>query len=183
MNVVEVLNNEYTSIIEYLDKNKQFSLSGDLKKYFQKVLILSSASYFEHEIQEILIGFISTGSNNNSKVISFFKKKAINMQYHTYFNWGEKDDPDKPDRNANAFFSLFGDNFKKECEEEVKENERLNQNIKSFLEIGHLRNILVHSNFAAAINVDTKTPDEIYNLFLNGLQFIDYIKKKLILSS
>lgn len=144
MTAVDIFTIEYSNIIKFLDENQQPSLSSDLDKYFKKVLILSAASFFEHEVQNILIDFITKSSNENPKIISFLKKKAINMQYHTYFNWGEKNEPEKPGKNANTFFSLFGEEFKNECEKEVRTNTELDKNIKAFLEIGHLRNILVH---------------------------------------
>jgi len=177
MTPVDILNQEYQSIVGFLDLNAQPSLSSDVNRYFKKVITLSSASYFEHRIQEILIQFISRETNNNSRAISFFKKKAIGMQYHTYFTWGEKDNPDKPGKNANSFFSLFGEDFKKEVEVEIKASEDLELSVKAFLEIGHLRNILVHSNFAA-YDID-KTTDEIFKLYEKGLIFIKYVEDKL----
>lgn len=173
MTPVDHLNQEYQAIVGFLDQNAQPSLSSDVNRYFKKVIALSSASYFEHRIQEILVQFISGETNNNERAISFFKKKAIGMQYHTYFAWGEKDNPDKPGKNANTFFSLFGDDFKKEVEAEIKASENLEAAVKAFLEIGHLRNILVHSNFAA-YNIDNKTTDEIFSLYQRGLPFIEY---------
>lgn len=178
MTPVTILNQEYQSIIKFLDQNSQPSMASDLNRYFKKVIALSSASYFEHRIQEILIKFISQETNNNSRAISFFKKKAIGMQYHTYFTWGEKDKPDRPGKNANTFFSLFGEDFKKEVELEIKQSEKLELSMKSFLEIGHLRNILVHSNFAA-YDIENKTTNEVYKLYENGLPFVEYIEKKL----
>jgi hypothetical protein len=179
MNAVEVLHKEYSDIIQFLDANRQPSFSSDLNRHFKKNLILSAASYFEHELQSILVDFVSKASNTNSKIVSFFKRKAIGMQYHTYFSWGEKNAPDRPGKNANTFFSLFGDDFKNECEQEIKANEDLDNSIKSFLEIGHLRNILVHSNFAA-VNIDNKTSEDINSLFNNGLGFLSFLKSKFI---
>jgi hypothetical protein len=179
MTAVDVLRDEYSSIVRFLNESHQPSLSSDLNKYFKKVLILSAASYFEHEIQNILIQFISATSNENIKIISFLKKKAIGMQYHTYFTWGEKSEPTKPGKNANTFFSMFGDDFRQECEEDVKINLELDKQVKAFLEIGHLRNILVHSNFAS-INFDTKTTDEIFTLYEDALNFVNYIRAKLV---
>ncbi len=178
MTPVETLNDEYKSIVSFLNEKDQPSLSSDVNKYFKKVIVLSSASYFEHEIQNVLIEFISKETNNNVKALNFFKKKAIGMQYHTYFTWGEKDNPDKPGKNANTFFSLFGDDFKKNIESEIKNNEDLEKSVKAFLEVGHLRNILVHSNFAA-YNLDNKTTEEIFELYIKSLPFIEYIKIKL----
>lgn len=178
MTPVDALHEEYKSIVGFLNESIQPSLASDVNKYFKKVLLLSSASYFEHQIQDILIHFVTKETNNNINAINFFKKKAIGMQYHTYFNWGEKDNPDKPGKNANTFFALFGDEFKKQIENEVKANNSLESSIKSFLEIGHLRNILVHSNFAA-YNLDSKTTEEIYQLYVSAMPFIEYIREKL----
>ena len=130
MTPVEILNNEYKSIVDFFNENSQPSLSSDVNKYFIKVIVLSSASYFEHLIKEILIEFISTESNNNLKVINFLKKKAIGMQYHTYFTWGEKDNPERPGKNANTSFALFGDDFKKSVETEIKASSDLEKSVK-----------------------------------------------------
>lgn len=178
MTPVEILNDEYKSIVVFLNENSQPSLSSDANKYFRKVFVLSSASYFEHLIQDLLVNFISRETNNNIKAVNFFKKKAIGMQYHTYFTWGEKNNPDKPGKNANTFFALFGDDFKKSVEVEIRTSPSLEASVKAFLEIGHLRNILVHSNFAA-YNLDNKTTDEIFELYKAGMPFIEYIKNKL----
>jgi len=178
MTPVEILNDEYNSILNFLNEKSQPSLSSDLNKHFKKVIILSSASYFEHEIQDLLIDFVSK-SNKNLLALNFFKKKAISMQYHTYFTWGEKGDPTKPGKNANSFFSLFGEDFKKEIEAEIKGDPNLEESVKSFIEIGHLRNILVHSNFAA-YNIENKTTEEIIELYKKAIPFIDYVHRKLI---
>lgn len=178
MTPVEILNDEYNAIVGFLNEKSQPSLSSDVNKYFKKVIVLSAASYFEHLIQDILVNFISRETNDSTKAINFFKKKAIIMQYHTYFTWGEKDNPDKAGKNANTFFSLFGDDFKKSVEAEIKANPSLEAAIKAFLEMGHIRNILVHSNFAA-YNLDNKTVDEIFELYKNAAPFIEYIKSKL----
>jgi hypothetical protein len=178
MTVVDTLQQEYSSIVDFLSTESQPSLASDVNKYFKKVLVLSSASYFEHEIQSILTSFVANRSNDNVMVISLLKQKAISQQYHTYFNWGEKNEPAKPGKNANTFFALFGDDFKKEMEGLIKQDIKLNESVKAFIEIGHLRNILVHSNFAS-YNFDNKTTDEIYSLYDNGLKFIEFIKEKL----
>lgn len=178
MGAVESISEEYKGIVDFLAEQKQPSLQSDVNKYFTKILVLSAASYFEHQIQEILIEFVSTTSNKDSRVTNFLKKKAIGQQYHTYFNWGEKNQPDKPGKNANTFFSLFGDDFKKDLESEIKANEELDKSVKAFLEIGHLRNLLVHSNFAA-YSLDFKTSDEIYSLYQKAIDFINFIDEKL----
>ncbi|ACH39971.1 hypothetical protein Gbem_2968 [Citrifermentans bemidjiense Bem] len=178
MTPVEILNEEYKCIIAFLDGSGQPSLSSDVNKYFKKVITLSSASYFEHRIQEVLVRFISQESSGNTKVVSFFKKKAITMQYHTYFDWGEKDNPNKPGKNANVFFALFGEEFKRLASEEIKKDPILEESMKAFLELGHLRNILVHSNFAA-YSFDNKNTEEIFLLYQAATKFVKFIEDKL----
>lgn len=170
MDVIESLNDEFKAIISFLDKNQQPSLSSDVNKHFKKIFILSSASYFEHLIQKYLIGFFSDKSNNNKEVVSFLKRKAIDRQYHTLFDWDKK--------NANKFLSLFGDDFKKGVEKEINGNAELIEAMEAFLEMGQLRNILVHSNFAS-YNIDTKTTDEIFYLYNMSMRFVAFLEEKL----
>ncbi len=178
MSIVDNLYVEYTELIAFLKSSNQPSLISDTSRHFNKVIVLSSASYFEHAIKTILVNFVEISTSQDLRVINFFKKKAVGQNYHTYFAWGEKNDPNKPGKNANQFFSMFGDDFKIDVQAEIKNDGQLDKSIKSFLEIGHLRNILVHSNFAA-YNVDNKTPEEIYNLHKESELFIDFINNKL----
>ena len=112
--------------------------------------------------------FVTRISQEDERLISFVKKKGINMEYHTYFSWGEKDEPEKPGKNANQFFSLFGENFKSKMNNTIRQNKDLDDSVKAFIELGHLRNILVHSNFAA-YNFENKTTDEIYLMYQKAL--------------
>ncbi|MDR1289606.1 MAG: hypothetical protein LBK06_00245 [Planctomycetaceae bacterium] len=175
---VEQLKKEYDAIGAYLSKNKEASLYSDLNKHFQKVLIISAGSYFEHRITEILSDFVHAKSNGDDRIERFLVNQAIKQKYHTLFTWGEKDNPNKSGKNANTFFRLFGDEFKENIEKEVKADRKLDDQIKAFIEIGHLRNILVHSNFADFV-YDQKTPDEIFALFERAKPFLDYLTEKL----
>lgn len=188
-NPVEQLKKEYDSLVEYLNSTQQPSLISDLNKNFRKVLLLSAGSYFEHEVTTLLSNFVRSKSNNDDRIINFLEKQAISQKYHTLFSWGEKDKPDKPVKNANTFFKLFGDTFKTQVEldlkvvtgdspETIELKKGRNDSIEAFIEIGHLRNILVHSNFAA-YNYDQKTTDEIFNLFKKALPFLEFISQKL----
>jgi hypothetical protein len=187
---VEQLKQEYDAIVEFLDSQHQPSLHNDLNKNFRKVLLLSAGSYFENQITSILSNFVRTKSNNDERVVNFLEKKAISGQYSKLFDWGRQNQPESPTKNANAFFKLFGDNFKSQIEQELKSNngdtqeqkaikKNLNDSIEAFIEIGHLRNILVHSNFAA-YNYDQKTTEEIFELYKKAESFLDYVETKLL---
>lgn len=177
MGIIETLNSDMTEVRSFLLQSSQLSMLANIEKNLAKLYALSMASFFEKEIQNILISYISRVTNNSSHIESFVRKKAISMQYHTFFYWGEKDQIGKPGKNANAFFSLFGEDIKAAIELDIKNNTDLDQAVRAFLEIGHIRNILVHSNFAA-YNFDTKTTDELFVLFEKAKAFLTYTKQK-----
>lgn len=160
---------EFRGMIDYLETNKEISLKIVADDNLKKVLLLSAASYFEDEIKDIILSFVEKNSGNNPMINSFVKNKAVARQYHDYFDWNAK--------NANRFFSLFGEEFKKQASGDVKGNSELEESIRAFLEIGNLRNELVHGNFA--VFPIEKTVKEIYELYRLAHKFIDYLSSKL----
>jgi len=176
-NPVEQLKNEYEAIGNYLSEKEEVSLLSDLNKHFRKILILSAGSYFEHRITTILSNFVREKTSGDNRIVNFLEKQAISQKYHTLFSWGKKDKPESPEKNANTFFKLFGEEFKLQVDNEIKTREELDKSIKAFIEIGHLRNILVHSNFAEYV-YEQKTTDEIFVLFQTAEFFLHYLTEK-----
>ncbi|MCU0417002.1 MAG: HEPN domain-containing protein [Cytophagaceae bacterium] len=159
------------SLIEYLKAENQISLFVEAENNFKKTILLSIASFFEKEVMDTVLDFAKSHSDNNILIISIIKNKAISRQYHTYFEWGKSP-------NANSFFSLFGEEFKKRMVEKVKSDPVLENSIKSFLAIGFERNKMVHENFAG-VTLE-KTAEEIFKLYQDSIYFIDTIKIELI---
>ena len=56
----------------------------------RKVLLLSTASFFEVRICKAVEHFAEVHSNGHPGIQSLIQRKAINRQYHTYFDWKEK---------------------------------------------------------------------------------------------
>ncbi len=177
MKPVDQLKIEYESIAKFLVETKQISLLSDLNKSFRKILLLSAGSYFESEITTILSNYVFKATSGDVRLINFLQKLAISGKYFQLFDWGKQDEPDKFGDNANKFWSFFGTDFKVEINAEIKSDATISKSIEAFLQIGHLRNILVHSNFAA-YNYDQKTTDEIYTLYTEAEPFIDFLKHK-----
>ena len=109
-------------------------------------------------------------------VMEFVRNKAVERQFHTYFQWNE--------RNTNSFFGLFGEGFKSYMIRRVKEDEDYEQAMRAFLELGNDRNRLIHQNFGTFTL--EKTSEEIFAhykkayLFVNSLEpsFDDYLQSK-----
>lgn len=159
------------SLVDYLKSQQQLSYYTEAENNFRKNILLSAASYFENEITETVIEFAKVHSYNDDLIISIIKQKAVSRQYHTYFQWDGS-------KNANSFFSLFGDEFKNKMSKKVKDEPKLEESIKAFYQIGQERNKMVHQNFAEIV-ID-KTAEEIYKLYQSSLLFLETIKKELI---
>jgi hypothetical protein len=128
-----------------------------------------AASFFEDEIHRILLEMVSDRSANDQLVHNFLRNKAIERQYHTYFQWRGN--------NANSFFGLFGEVFKDSAEQNIKNDPSLADAIKAFLELGNTRNELAHLNFASfALDM---TVEEVYKKYQTAYQFVNYLESKL----
>lgn len=152
---------ELGGAIEALRKFGEVSALVMVEDHARKALLLSVASHFEHKLTGHLKQLSSM--TKNPLLTEFVIRKAISRQYHTLFNWEGK--------NANSFFALFGSDFKQRMEVKVKADTALDNSIKAFLELGLLRNQLVHNDYAT-FSLE-KTSDEIYHLYRAALHFVD----------
>ncbi|MFE9474002.1 HEPN domain-containing protein [Streptomyces griseofuscus] len=147
------------------------SFHSALQTMLPKVLLLAAASEFEHyvclHLRDYVSDYVSTPG-----IISLVDRKAINRQYHTYFDWSN--------RKAGPFWGLFGKEQKKAIEAEISTKEAIREGQEAFLEIGAIRNELVHSNYATYI-LD-KTLAEVYHLYSKGSTFVDDLPRLLRLS-
>lgn len=157
---------QHKELSDYLLNNGELTLKIDADRRFAKILILASASYFEERIISAISTYSDTVLSNNEKIMALLKIKAFDRQYHTLFDWKEN--------NANKFFSFFGDSVKKTHKDDIKRDDALKTYEQSFMTLGRMRNVLVHSNFAI-FPID-ETYEEIYELFHFALKFVSYIE-------
>lgn len=169
-NIVEKKYDDFKDLLVFLDENGEISLRNDADNNFKKVLILTIASYFETEIFDMLIDFVNKKTNNDKITESLVKNKALSRQYHTFFDWDTN--------NANKFFSVLGEDFKKDAEKEIKRDVKLDEGIQAFLEIGRIRNKLVHKNFG--IYTIDKTAEDVFTLYSKAKNFVQFLSGKLV---
>ncbi len=168
-NVVERMNKDFVALVAYLDSAGEISLRSTVDDNFRKSLLLCVASYFEKLLTENVADFVEEMSQKNLCTVHFVRNKAINRQYHTWFDWNAK--------NANAFFGLFGDEFKKYMINRVRCERRLEESIQAFLELGSDRNRLVHQDFGSFTL--EKTTSDIYSLYEKAAIFIEAVPEAL----
>lgn len=160
---------EISELIQYLEKDGEVSLRSTADENFRKALLLAAASYFEHRICEAIISFTGESSSANHLLVEFVRNKALSRQFHTLFDWNS--------RNANKFFSLFGDTFSNFMKNELRKDDSLSTSIGAFMELGTERNRLVHQDFGTFPL--EKTAKEIYDLYLAAQVFVEAIPEKM----
>ncbi len=156
-------------LVNHLNHQNQFSYSQRVASFLSKTLLLSSASYFETRLSNAILDYATRISHGDEALISLVRNKAIERQYHTFFQW-------KASRSSMPFFGMFGSTIKDTAKQDLRDRE-LSQAADAFLELGDLRNLLVHENFAM-YSLD-RTPDEVYELYSVALRFVVYIEHKL----
>ena len=160
---------DYKDLKDLLLRQSQLSFQVTIDAHFKKIFLMSCASYHEHQIQEMLEDFLRK-STNDIRASSFAINKGIKRQYHTYFKW------DNPN-NINNFLGLFGESFKEYVSEEIKNSDILKTNVRAFIELGNLRNLMAHGNLLT-FHLE-KTFEELVKLNGQALDFVSYIKEKL----
>ena len=164
---VDIFYTANRAIGEHLVHTGAISLKIDFDALFSKGLLIAAASYFEECIQRD-IKTLAAEFSMSSLLVGLIQSKAVERQYHTYFEWNSV--------NANRFFSLFGSAFSEFMREEVKQNAELNEAIRAFLDLGRERNKLVHANFAdIALQ---KTAEDVYASYQMGMKFIETLPVK-----
>ena len=161
--VVDRLRGEFAGLIAVLDKAGEISLRSTADDNLRKALLLAAASHFEHRITEEVLFFVSETTNDHGLTTSLVRNKAVSRQYHSWFNWDAK--------NANSFFALFGEEFRNFMKNKVDKDDVLDSSIRRFLEIGSIRNRLLHQDFGSFFL--EKTSDEIYDLYRSAMTFVD----------
>lgn len=159
---VDALHAEHNALREYLLAMEP-SLAVSAEGSLSKALLLAGASYAEHALQLIVVDVFENAIRSNAPLVRFVEAKALKRQYHTMFKWDAA--------NANQFFGLFGADLKAAIEREIAGDPDLAEAIRGFLELGRLRNELVHQNFAAFSL--PKTADEIYELYRKAAAFLE----------
>jgi hypothetical protein len=162
---VDTFYDEAIAVLTALRELPDVSLQVTAGNHFRKALLLASASYFERRVCDSVLDFTRQRAVGSTLVPNFLRNKAISRQYHSWFSWDAS--------NANAFFALFGDEFKTMMIGRVKASDDLQSSVRAFLELGNERNRLVHQDYAT-FSLE-KTMDEVYALYKKASLFVDQL--------
>jgi hypothetical protein len=167
--IIDALYRQNQDALDLAIRAEEVSIASDLDSKLKKHLIVAAASYFESEVCSMVERFAGSASNGNPAIIALIKKKVLDRQYHTMFVWDS--------RNANSFFSMFGEPFNAWCRLAVKGDSALEDAMIAFLELGEMRNQMVHRNFAN--HAIDKTSEEVFHLYQKARAFLKFVQEKL----
>jgi hypothetical protein len=116
-----------------------------------------------------LLSYADKASGSNSCIVSLIRIKAVDRQCYKFFNWEQK--------KIGPFYTLLGDNIGASLKEMCSRSPGAEQ-AKAFLEIGYLRNCLVHQNYATYILENSA--DDIRGLCEEADKFVCNVEKLLV---
>jgi hypothetical protein len=163
--IVDRIYGDFLAVAEILTDKLEPSLLTSADGNFRKSLLMTAASYFEARLTNDVFEFSKEISNGDSLITSLIRNKAILRQYHTWFDWKA--------RNANTFFSMFGEEMKLYMKRNIESNDSLRISIEDFMEIGRDRNRLAHDNYGT-VSLE-KTSAEIYSVYKSANSFVEFI--------
>jgi hypothetical protein len=160
--IVARLHDDHLDLMEYLRTQGEVSFLATMESAVPKVILLAAASDLESRVGQLIRNYVASQTGSNEFVVNFVMNKAVNRQFHTFFNW--------KDRSAAPFFGLFGERFKEKMKVECRDDESLAKSIRDFCEVGALRNQLVHESYASFTL--EKTSQEVFDLYRSALVFV-----------
>ena len=167
-NRVEELLRDHRELVEHLDLANSLLLRDRAESAFAKTLLIAAASYFEVRLIQMIIDLYLELTQGVEELAEFVRRQAIGRRFAQLFDWGSEE---SPGRNANSFYKLFGEGFSAHMRQRVREDRDLDDSVKAFLEIGNLRNQMVHEDYADfQLN---KTVEEVYSLYSSSARFVD----------
>lgn len=155
---VEGLYADYVALVEEVAESPS-GLSA-VNRTYNKHLVVAAASSLEDFVKESVPDiFVRRG---NDRIGAFVTKQVFARGYHTLFDWKAG--------TAQPFFTSFGT----ECASAFKIALRADDDLKAehdaFMLLGHLRNEIVHNDFASK-SID-QTPVEVIGKYRLGLLFV-----------
>jgi RiboL-PSP-HEPN len=168
LSVVDEFYNDYRQLVALLNGPETASLRVSMNDKLSRALVLVIANFYEGDIKEILLNLFRTKSS--SPLIHPFLESSMERRYHEFFDWKAQ--------NANKFFAMFGDAFRRQAMEDVRNTRELEEGVRAFMEIGQMRNVLAHEQLLGVLL--PKTADEYYALHQKALVFIQYLRERLV---
>lgn len=150
-----------------LAEAKDVSAQISYEDVSRKLLLLSCASFLEVTMTQLVMDICHELSGSNLIITSLVKTKAVDRQYHAWFDWKTP--------SAGPFFGMFGDDVKARYKLMFQKGTPEGEILDGFLKLGSNRNRLIHGNVASFVLDDTF--EEIAQLYKKAIWFPGIARK------
>lgn len=162
IDTIRILFVRYEEVRSFLLQSGEPSFAAEVEGLAPKVLLLAAASSFESTVLDMIRSYFQDRMGSSDVGVEFVYQKALKRQYHTLFDWESS--------NVNKFWSWFGPGFKTYADALVRSDEAFSDDARAFVEVGRMRNQLVHQNYMS-FSLE-KTSQEIYELAVKADRFV-----------
>ncbi len=135
-----------------------------LNYHKMRIIVISSISFFEQEIYEIIK---ETYKTNKNSTLEPFIDRITQRRYHQLFEFNTS--------NINKFYSFFGEKFKEWCQKKETEDS-MSKFVKSFMLLNKLRNKLVHEGYDYNVEYRSK---HLYDAFEESCKMLNWLSESL----
>lgn len=162
---VDLVFTEYTELIEAVGTKSPSTLTA-LNRVYPKHILIAAASSLEEQVKvQILPDLFER--YGNSAIREFIATNVLKRGYHSLFDWNAN--------TASKLFSAFGSEAKDRSKEYSRMNSTFSEGQQAFMQLGRLRNELVHNDYASrSVSV---TPDDVHDMYLKAREFINLIEE------
>lgn len=165
--IVDERYEESAAVLARLFEEGALSEAQALQDVLRRSFVVGAASYFEQILKDALLGFVSGRSSGDTAMTSLVKMSLVDRGFHQMFQWEGK--------NANKFLAHFGPDLgeamRRVCGGQLRDS------VEAFMELGNLRNCIVHQNFH--VFYFEKTMDECYASYKSAQEFVEYVAEQI----
>ena len=87
---VDVLHREFVELVAFLDEQQEVSMRNTADGNFRKSLLLAAASHFEQQLTNAVVFFVQEVTSSDHIVTWLIRKRVVERQYHTWFDWNSR---------------------------------------------------------------------------------------------
>ncbi|UVJ38026.1 HEPN domain-containing protein [Arthrobacter sp. CJ23] len=159
---VDLLYQDYVELVSDLSTSP--SGLSSLNRSYHKHLLVAAASSLEDRVKALVPEIF--GRHGTDRLAAFVAKQVMARGYHTLFDWRGG--------TAQGFFTSFGEVCGQTFKAALKADDVLKAQHGAFMQLGDLRNQVVHNDYASALI--ELTPAEIIARYKLSLEFVDRIE-------
>lgn len=159
---IDGLISDHERLLQHLLDTGETSYHATLESTIPKVFLIAAASWMEDQVKQILLDFFKETTHSNEATQAFIRRTVIDRGFHTLFDWDA--------RSPSRFFANFGEEVKKTSADLYKNDAGYAAECSAFLELGDLRNQVVHRNYASFTL--EKTSGEVGDLYRLANKFV-----------